>query len=403
MTRILFIDDDTINHQLVAKALQPLGHQLSYAEDGTSGLAQARTLKPDLIITDVVMPDINGYEVTRQLRRDKQFAATPVLVLTAQSGLQDKLQAFESGADDYLSKPFEPAELVARVSALLRRVEMLPPAAPQDAGQTAQMIAVHSLRGGTGASTLAVNLALSLSNLWGRTILLDLTMTAGQVALMLNMNLRRTWVDIARFKAGEVDMDSLQSVISHHDSGLSFIAAPTFPDEGEFLRGDNLATVLSLLKKQYDYIIADLPHDFSEVALTALDAADLILMVGTPDMASIRATAAALDSYTKLGYPKEKIRPLLNAIFPRSSLSKEKIEAAMGMDFVASIPHVPDLVVEAINLGRPLVHDKPQEPISALIEDFAFFLSKKEHKKTKPENPTEAWNRVYKRHQSRKK
>jgi pilus assembly protein CpaE len=403
MTRILFIDDDTINHQLVAKALQPLGHQLSYAEDGTSGLAQARTLKPDLIITDVVMPDINGYEVTRQLRRDKQFAATPVLVLTAQSGLQDKLQAFESGADDYLSKPFEPAELVARVSALLRRVEMLPPAAPQEAGQTAQMIAVHSLRGGTGASTLAVNLALSLSNLWGRTILLDLTMTAGQVALMLNMNLRRTWVDIARFKAGEVDMDSLQSVISRHDSGLSFIAAPTFPDEGEFLRGDNLATVLSLLKKQFDYIIADLPHDFSEVALTALDAADLILMVGTPDMASIRATAAALDSYTKLGYPKEKIRPLLNAIFPRSSLSKEKIEAAMGMDFVASIPHVPDLIVEAINLGRPLVHDKPQELISALMEDFAFFLSKKEHKKTKPENPTEAWNRVYKRHQSRKK
>jgi pilus assembly protein CpaE len=403
MTRILFIDDDRINHQLVDKALQPLGHQISFAEDGTSGLAQARTLKPDLIITDVIMPDINGYEVTRQLRRDKQFAATPVLVLTAQSGLQDKLQAFESGADDYLSKPFEPAELVARVSALLRRAEMLPPAAPQEAGQTAEMIAVHSLRGGTGASTLAVNLALSLSNLWGRTILLDLTMTAGQVALMLNMNLRRTWVDIARFKAGEVDMDSLQSVISRHESGLSFIAAPTFPDEGEFLRGDNLVTVLSLLKKQYDYIIADLPHDFSEVALAALDAADLILMVGTPDMASIRATAAALDSYTKLGYPKEKIRPLLNATFPRSSLSKEKIEAAMGMDFVASVPHVPDLVVEAINLGRPLVHEKPQEPISALIEDFAFFLSKKEHKKTKPETPTEAWNRVYKRHQSRKK
>ncbi len=403
MTRILFIDDDTLNHQLVAKALQPLGHQMSYAEDGTSGLAQARTLKPDLIITDVIMPDINGYEVTRQLRRDKQFAATPVLVLTAQSGLQDKLQAFESGADDYLSKPFEPAELVARVSALLRRVEMLPPAAPQEAGQTAQMIAVHSLRGGTGASTLAVNLALSLSNLWGRTILLDLTMTAGQVALMLNMNLRRTWVDISRFKAGEVDTDSLQSVISHHESGLSFIAAPTFPDEGESLRGDNLSTVLSLLKNQYEYIIADLPHDFSEVALAALDAADLILMVGTPDMASIRATAAALDSYTKLGYSREKIKPLLNAIFPRSSLSKEKIEAAMGMDFVASVPHVPDLVVEAINLGRPLVHEKPQEPISALIEDFAFFLSKKDHKKTKPETPTEAWNRVYKRHQGRKK
>ena len=158
-----------------------------------------------------------------------------------------------------------------------------------------------------------------------------------------------------------------------------------------------------MLKGQYDYIVADLPHDFSEISLTALDFADLILMVATPDMASIRATAAALDSYNKLGYSKEKIKPLLNAIFPRSSLSKEKIESAMGMDFVASVPHVPDAVVEAINFGRPLVHDKPLEPISALLEDFAFFLSKKEHKKTKPENPTEAWNRVYKRHQSRKK
>lgn len=403
MARILFIDDDRINHQLVAKALQPLDHQITFAEDGTSGLAQARMLKPDLIITDVIMPDINGYEVTRQLRRDKQFSATPVLVLTAQSGLQDKLQAFESGADDYLSKPFEPAELVARISALMRRIEMMPASIPQDAGQTAQMIAVHSLRGGTGASTLAVNLALSLSNLWGRTILLDLTMTAGQVALMLNMNLRRTWADIARFKAGEVDTESLQSVISLHESGLAFIAAPTFPEEGEFLRVDTLSTVLSLLKSQYDYIVADLPHDFSEVALSALDASDLILMVGTPDMASIRASAAALDSYSKLGYSKEKIKPLLNATFPRSSLSKEKIEAAMGMDFVASVPHVADIVVEAINFGRPLVHEKPQEPISALLEDFAFFLSKKEHKKAKPENPTDTWKRVYKRFQDRKR
>lgn len=101
---------------------------------------------------------------------------------------------------------------------------------------------------------------------------------------------------------------------------------------------------------------------FSETSLSALDAADTILLVGTPDMASIRATAAALDAYTKLGYPVEKIKPVLNAPFPRSSLSKEKIETAMGMEFLAAFPHVADLVVEAINLGRPLVLDKPQSP-----------------------------------------
>jgi pilus assembly protein CpaE len=404
MTRILVIDDEPINHQLVSKALEPLKSQITFAEDGTSGIARAHTMKPDIIITDVMMPDINGYEVTRQLRRETEFHSVPILVLTAQAGLQDKLHAFEAGADDYLSKPFEPAELVARVSALIRRAEMIPVAAEkQDATQLARTFAVHSLRGGTGCSTLAVNIGLSLHNLWGRTILLDLTMTAGQIALMLNKNLRRTWADVSRFSAGEVDMDTLNSIISVHESGLSFIAAPTFPDEGELFRAETLTSIITLLKERFQYIIADLPHDFSDISLSALDLADTILLVSAPDMASIRATAAALDAYKKLGYSTEKISPILNATFPRSSLGKEKIEAAMGMEFVANFPHVADQVVEAINLGRPLVLDKPQEPLSALLEDFAFFISKKEHKKAKPQVPTDAWNRVYKRYQSRKK
>ena len=404
MTRVLFIDDELLNHQLVGRALQPLGFQISFAEDGTSGIAQARTLKPDIIITDVMMPDIDGYEVTRQLRRDPQFNVVPILVLTAQSGLQDKLKAFEVGADDYMSKPFEPAELAARVTALLRRSDLITPPVSQEAvADTAQMIALHSLRGGTGCSTLAVNLAISLTSLWGRTILLDLTMTAGQVALMLNMNLRRTWADISRFDMGEIDMDAINSVISTHESGVSFVAAPTFPTEGESLRAETLSGVLSLLKSRYDYIIADLPHDFSENALSALDAADTILIVATPDMASVRAAAAAMDTYLKLGYPKEKMKLLLNATFPRAGLPKEKIEKALGMEFVAMIPFIPDTFVEAINYGQPPVHQKPNEPASALIEDFAFFLSKPAHKKSRPENPSEAWKRVYKRYQDRRK
>lgn len=404
MTRILVIDDEPTYYQLISKALEGLDYQIITAEDGISGIARARTVKPDLIITDVMMPDITGYEVTSQLRRDAQFISTPILVLTAQAGLQDKLRAFEAGADDYLGKPFEPAELAARVAALIRRAETPPTiTVTKDPSQLARTIVIHSLRGGTGCSTLAVNLGLSLSNLWGNTILLDLTMTAGQVALMLNKNLRRTWADVSRYKEGEVDADSLKSIISVHECGLSFIAAPTFPAEGETLRGETLSSVISMLKEQYQYIVADLPHDFSEAALSALDLADVILLVSAPDVASVRATAAALDTYNKLGYPTERIKPLLNGIFPRSSLAKEKIEAAMGMEFVATIPHVPDTVLEAINLGRPLVLDKPKEPISALLEDFAFFLSKKDHKKTKPETPTETWMRVYKRYQDRKK
>jgi pilus assembly protein CpaE len=405
MTRVLIIDDEPINHQLVAHALEPLECQLSFAENGKDGVSKARSTKPDVIITDVMMPDITGYEVTRILRREPEFAATPILVLTAQSGLQDKLKSFEAGADDHLTKPFEAAELAVRVTSLLRRVEAAR-TSRMDAQvkEEARMIAVHTLRGGTGCSTMAVNLAVGIHSLWkSPTILLDLTVTAGQVALMLNMTLRRTWADIAGFGPDELDVDMLDSIIGHHDSGLSFVAAPTFPSEAETLRGETLGAALRLIKGQYEYVIADLPHDFSEPALQALDSADVILMVASPDMASIRAVTAAMDTYEKLGYPKEKIRLVLSAIFPHSSLTKEKIESAMGMPAIVTIPYVQGTFVDAINLGQPPVFHKPNEMVSGLFEDFALYLSKDEHKKNKPQNPTETWKRVYKRFQERKK
>ena len=405
MTRILVIDDEPINHQLVAHALVSLQCELHFAENGKSGISQARSLKPDVIITDVMMPDVTGYEVTRILRREPQFAATPILVLTAQSGLQDKLRSFEVGADDHLTKPFEAAELVGRVASLLRRAEAVKSSRIDVAGHDgARMIAVHSLRGGIGSSTLAVNLGVGLSALWRKpTILLDLTMTAGQVALMLNMTLKRTWADLAHYGAGELDLEALGSIVGSYESGLHFIAAPTFPSEAETLRSETLGTALRLAKSQYEYVVADLPHDFSEVAVQALDTADMILLMASPDMASIRAVTAALDTYDKLDYPKDKIKFVLNAVFPQSNLSKDKLEAALGMTAFVTIPYTRDVLVEAINLGQPVVSHKPDLVISNVLEDLAFHVSKDTHRKSRPEDPSDAWQRVYKRFQERKK
>jgi CheY-like chemotaxis protein len=122
MAHILIIDDEPIYHRMIAHALEPLGHHVDTALNGLEGLKAARNLRPDLIITDVMMPDITGYEVTRRLRREPAFSNTPILVLTSQAEMQNRLEAFESGADDHMTKPFDKAELLAllRIDPALR-------------------------------------------------------------------------------------------------------------------------------------------------------------------------------------------------------------------------------------------------------------------------------------------
>jgi pilus assembly protein CpaE len=407
MPRILTIDDEPLYTRLISISLVTLGYQVETASNGEQGLELARQTHPDLIITDVMMPDINGYELIRRLRRDQEFAHTPILTLTGQSELEDKIKSFEAGADDHLTKPFETEELIARVAALLRRVEVSQPipATIKDAqAEAARLIAVHSLRGGIGCSTLAVNLAIAMAGLWDtHTLLLDFVLMAGQVALMLNQSLKRTWADIAQIDPTEMDFDLIHSVTARHDSGMYFIAAPTYPTEAEMLKPEWLKPFMKLVRPQYEYILVDLPHDFSDVALETLDAADIILLVLAPEMSSIRATAAALDTYSKLDYPGEKIKLVLNTTFPERGIPREKIEAAVSHPITLTLPYVPHLFIEAINRGQPPMFAQPEETISALFEDFAFLISKEQRKKTRPDQPSLGWRRVYKRFAQRRK
>jgi two-component system response regulator RpaA len=129
MPRILVIDDDPAISELVAVNLEMAGYDVSQAEDGIKGQALALQLQPDLIMLDLMLPRVDGFTVCQRLRRDERTAEIPVLMLTALSQTQDKVEGFNAGADDYLTKPFEVEEMLARVRALLRRTDRIPQAA----------------------------------------------------------------------------------------------------------------------------------------------------------------------------------------------------------------------------------------------------------------------------------
>ena len=118
MQRVLVVDDDRELCQLVTRFLTREGFEISWAPSGTVGVERALAENYSLIMLDVMMPDTDGFDV---LRRIRQKSRTPVLMLTARGDTHDRVQGLEMGADDYLPKPFDPAELVARIRAILRR------------------------------------------------------------------------------------------------------------------------------------------------------------------------------------------------------------------------------------------------------------------------------------------
>ena len=126
MSRILVIEDEQAIAELVKINLELLGHQVTTAPDGIKGLAMSQQNTPDLIVLDVMMPDLDGFTVCQRLRQNPRTNHIPVLMLTALSTTKDKVAGFDAGADDYLPKPFDIPELQVRVRALLRRAGSVP-------------------------------------------------------------------------------------------------------------------------------------------------------------------------------------------------------------------------------------------------------------------------------------
>ncbi len=401
-THVLVVDDDTLLREFTATVLRGAGFQVSTANGGHAALDQIATNRPEIVLLDVQMPGMDGIEVCRQIRRNPAYAQMPVVLLTAGNSLDERVRGFDAGADDFVAKPYDPTELQVRIRALLRRVatpETSVPAAPPP--PKAHTVAVFSLRGGAGVSTVAANLATSLARLWGHTVgLIDLALPSGQSALMLNLPPRHSWADIVGVSLDEVDSAFLEGVMLHHASGVAVLAAPARPEQSELLTAAHVTHTLGLAREHFTYLVIELAHDFSELTLAGLDQADLVLVLLTPDLAALRATACALDVFASLDYPHERQLITLVQNIERRGLGRNEIEASLHRPIDWIIPYSAEPVTVGINTGVPLVLSAPTLPISACLEDLSWKLSREEDRKERPAQPSEAWVRLVRRHQS---
>jgi pilus assembly protein CpaE len=396
--RIFMVDDDVVSLKLSMAVLKRAGFEVLTAQRGHEALQRIDQIQPDLLILDLHMPDMNGYEVCQKLRGNPRYARLPILMLTAADTLEEKVKGFEAGVDDYLIKPFQPVEFQARVKSLIRRSVAAPPVLFSQS--VSKVVALCSLRGGVGVSTLAINLALSLVEIWQLpAVLLDLALIGGQDAVMLNLPLRHSWADLGNLNPSEIEMEHIEHALLSHPSGLYVLAAPKMFERGEKVTAEHVSRVITLLKERYHYLVLDLSHNVHETTLAGLDAADQIMVVMTPELASVYVTSRTLAMFDGLGYPRDNIYLVLNSTFQHHALARSDIEAALKHPINLVIPYASDLLINAINTGVPVMTKSPEHPFGVLIEDFAYSLSKEEHKLLQPPTPSPAWKRVTRRHQ----
>jgi pilus assembly protein CpaE len=377
MAKILVVEDTSDTLNLIRIKLTKAGHQVLTATDGEAALQLTFQFRPQLVVLDVTLPKLDGFSVARRLRNTSITRHVAILMLTARSQIADKVTGYEAGADDYLTKPFDPAELEMRVRTLLSRVA--PGREAEAGGPKGKMISVFSLRGGVGKTSLTVNLAVTLAQLWNQPIpIFDLALQNGQAAIFLGLHPKATIDDLIDHWQEYPDADSLHEFFTVKEGLVRLLAAPRHPYGAERVSADMLKHLIKLVRAQSLFLLADVGSQLNDASLAALDASDLILLMLAPEVASVQTAVETLDTFGALDFPKEKVRLVLNRIFARPALASDQVESAIGVKISLVIPNEPELIGYAINTGEPYVLLSPNGAVARVIQDFAFSLGQPE-------------------------
>lgn len=356
MPKALVIDDESALTYIVSRFLTSRGFTVQTATSGREGLGKAVADPPDVAIVDIMMPDLDGYEVCRRLRRDPRTARCAIVALTARGQQIDKGMAYQAGADLHLTKPVRSEKLVQEIQRLLADKPVgRPPLGLQ--------IVVLRLKEGVGTTMLTTNLALCLAQESNRlTALADLVGEHGQVAERLGLS--PLAVD-AGIEPG--DPDGLAQHLARFGKGMFVL--PSLQSE----QTDPVAvhTMVRTLRDWHDFVILDLPRDLGALAPALLKSSSLILLLLTPDLATLKAARPGLVAIQRLGGARGQIWPVLNLAEPGHRDLSDQVERILGLRVVAVLPHAQRECAQALANHKPVVLGHPRSPLATAIQELA--------------------------------
>ena len=335
-TRILVVEDDDDARMMYAIMLQSWGYDVVEATTGKEGVSAAQTSVPDLILLDIMMPDMDGYEVCRELRTDPRFHTVPIIFLSALDAMDDRIKGYTLGGDDFITKgQIDYKELGVRITAALNRTERyLEPVTTEKYG-SGSVMGFLSLKGGVGVSTLAFNFAQFLSATDKQpAILIDLSLPVGSVSLWSGISGPRHTVSLLSRPPSEIDINLINNFSLQNVSGSSFIPGPPTLVDFSGVRIEAVERLFSVLKKEGYFVVIDMGRGTLPLMWKVPALCDWLAVVTTSDTTARSLANVSMESLSGEGVDARSLLLIYNDIYN-----------AKPSDISMGLPRRPDVFV----------------------------------------------------------
>lgn len=367
--KVLVVDDDASVQRLLQHTLAQEGYEVVQAADGTEGMRAWMQESPILVLLDAGLQGVDGFEaITRIRAAEAPGDHVPIIMITADRDVQLKVRALRAGADDFLVKPFHPAELVARMKSLLAR--FAPHQALVGRPPMGRVHAYYGAKGGVGTTTIAINAAIALRSLGRSVCLVDGNLQFGDHRVFLDLGLdRKSILDVVGVPV--VDADLLKGTVVTHDTGVDLLLAPPTPADADHVSAVQMHTILEQLRELYDYVIVDIDKRLDDVNLAVLDVAELIFVVMTADLSCLKNVRLVIETIGQLGYSQAKLRLVLNRSNAFTGISVKNAEGALKRPIEYQVVNEYRGAITALNTGAPFMATKADAVLGRSVLDFA--------------------------------